>query len=128
MSVFVFTLYLTIITPNKKKMSKSSFTLLCFIKILTIFFQIYELLYINPKPKKLKYPAVKRTTTKIRGNPTVTWWRDVERECAEDEWQGLGNNLWKTFEEVLGFETKVSKREWFDTDSERAIGENEWSM
>ena len=28
----------------------------------------------------------------------------------------------KTFEEVLDFETEVSKREWFDSDSERTIG------
>ena len=65
---------------------------------------------------------MKRTMTKMRSNPTVTRWRNIERGCTEDEWQGLENNLWKTFEEVLGFETKVSKREWFDTDSERGIG------
>ena len=65
---------------------------------------------------------MKRTVTKIRRNPTITWWRDIERGHTEDEWQGLENNLWKTFEEVLGFETKVSEREWFDTDTERAIG------
>jgi hypothetical protein len=32
-------------------------------------------------------------------------------ECLE-----LKNILWKTSEENLGIETKVSKREWFDAD------------
>jgi len=49
--------------------------------------------------------------------------RDEEKENIEEEWLELKNNLWNTFEEVLGVETKVSTREWFDADYEIATGE-----
>jgi hypothetical protein len=39
-----------------------------------------------------------------------------------EEWLELKNNLRKTFEEVLGIETKVSTREWFDVDCEKLLG------
>jgi len=71
-------IYLAIITPNKN-IYKSSFTLLCFIKILTNFFLIVWTVIHECLNRRLKYPTVKRTTTKMRSNPTLTWWRNIER-------------------------------------------------
>jgi hypothetical protein len=48
--------------------------------------------------------------------------RTEEKGNIEEEWLELKNNLRKTFEEVLGVETKVSTKEWFDADCEIAIG------
>jgi hypothetical protein len=48
--------------------------------------------------------------------------RTEEKGNIEEEWLEIKNNLKKTFEEVLGFETKVSTREWFDADYEIATG------
>jgi len=48
--------------------------------------------------------------------------RTEEKGNTEEEWLELKNNLRNTFEEVLGVETKVSTRQWFDADYEIAIG------
>jgi len=48
--------------------------------------------------------------------------RAEEKGNIDEEWLELKNNLRETFEEVLGVETKVSTREWFDADCKIAIG------
>lgn len=48
--------------------------------------------------------------------------RTEEKGNTEEKWLDLKNNLRETFEEVLGVETKVSTKEWFDADCKIAIG------
>jgi hypothetical protein len=40
----------------------------------------------------------------------------------EEQWQEVKNSWWKTSEDVLDFETRIYKREWFDADCETAVG------
>jgi hypothetical protein len=72
---------------------------------------------------RVKDPAVKKELQqKLKEILQSLGEENLGKGKRKQEWLEHKNNLWKTSEKVVGFESNVSKREWIDADCEIAIG------